>query len=48
MANYAHPEVLVETQWVADRLKDPKIRLVDVDVDTAAYGEVGLRKRAAP
>ena len=39
MADYVHPEVLVETQWVADNLKDPKIRLVEVDVDTAAYGE---------
>jgi len=39
MANYAHPEVVVETQWVADHLKDPKFRLVEVDVDTAAYGE---------
>ncbi len=39
MADYAHPETLVETQWVADNLKDPKIRLVEVDVDTAAYGE---------
>ncbi|MBW8056660.1 MAG: sulfurtransferase [candidate division NC10 bacterium] len=39
MAKYAHPELLVETQWVADNLKDPKIRLVEVDVDTAAYGE---------
>jgi len=29
--------VLVETQWVADHLKDPKIRLVEVDVDTSAY-----------
>ncbi len=39
MLAYTHPEVLVETQWVADNLKDPKIRLVEVDVDTAAYGE---------
>jgi thiosulfate/3-mercaptopyruvate sulfurtransferase len=39
MAKYAHPELLVETQWVADNLKDSKIRLVEVDVDTAAYGE---------
>ena len=39
MANYAHPEVVVETQWVAEHLRDPKIRLVEVDVDTAAYGE---------
>ena len=39
MAKYTHPEVLVETAWVADHLKDPKVRLVEVDVDTAAYGE---------
>ena len=39
MAKYAHPEVLVETAWVGDHLKDPKVRLVEVDVDTAAYGE---------
>ncbi|MEE8326656.1 MAG: sulfurtransferase [candidate division NC10 bacterium] len=30
---------MVETQWVADNVKDSKIRLVEVDVDTAAYGE---------
>src|SRR5690242_20161527 len=37
MAEYAHPEVLVSTQWVAEHLNDPKIRLVEVDVDTSAY-----------
>jgi thiosulfate/3-mercaptopyruvate sulfurtransferase len=39
MADYAHPEVLVSTQWVADHLNDPKIRLVEVDVDTSAYSQ---------
>jgi thiosulfate/3-mercaptopyruvate sulfurtransferase len=34
---YAHPKVLVETTWVAEHLNDPKIRLVEVDVDTTAY-----------
>jgi thiosulfate/3-mercaptopyruvate sulfurtransferase len=34
---YAHPEVLVETDWVAAHAKDPGLRLVEVDVDTAAY-----------
>ncbi|MGH2374156.1 MAG: sulfurtransferase [bacterium] len=34
---YAHPEVLVETDWVAPHLNDPSLRLVEVDVDTAAY-----------
>jgi thiosulfate/3-mercaptopyruvate sulfurtransferase len=39
MAEYAHPEVLVSTQWVAEHLNDPKIRLVEVDVDTSAYDQ---------
>jgi thiosulfate/3-mercaptopyruvate sulfurtransferase len=39
MTEYAHPEVLVSTQWVADHLNDPKIRLVEVDVDTTAYDQ---------
>jgi thiosulfate/3-mercaptopyruvate sulfurtransferase len=34
---YAHPEVLVETGWVAEHLNDPKVRLIEVDVDTTAY-----------
>ncbi|MFQ5658391.1 MAG: sulfurtransferase, partial [Candidatus Methylomirabilales bacterium] len=39
MEKYAHPELVVETGWVAENLKNPKIRLVEVDVDTTAYGE---------
>src|SRR5437016_3997903 len=45
---YAHPEVLVDTQWVADHLNDPKVKIIEVDVDTAAYdtghikGAIGL------
>jgi len=39
MADYAHPEVLVSTQWVADHLSDPKTRLVEVDVDTSGYDQ---------
>ncbi len=39
MAEYAHPEVLVTTEWVAARLNDPKIRIVEVDVDTSAYDQ---------
>ena len=34
MADYANPESLVTTQWVADHGKDPNVRLVEVDVDT--------------
>ncbi|PSO04143.1 sulfurtransferase [Candidatus Marsarchaeota G2 archaeon ECH_B_SAG-G06] len=32
-SNYAHPEVLVETQWVQDHLNDPTVRIVEVDYD---------------
>jgi thiosulfate/3-mercaptopyruvate sulfurtransferase len=39
MSNYAHPEMLVSTQWVSDNLTNPNIRVVEVDVDAAAYGE---------
>jgi thiosulfate/3-mercaptopyruvate sulfurtransferase len=35
----AADDVLVSTQWVADHLSDPKIKLVEVDVDTNAYAE---------
>ena len=36
---YAHPEVLVETDWVAAHAKDAGLRLVEVDVDTSAYDQ---------
>ena len=39
MADYAHPEVLVSTQWVAEHANDSKVRLVEVDVDTTAYDQ---------
>jgi thiosulfate/3-mercaptopyruvate sulfurtransferase len=39
MAEYAHPEALVSTEWVAQHGKDPKVRVVEVDVDTKAYNE---------
>jgi thiosulfate/3-mercaptopyruvate sulfurtransferase len=37
MPQYAHPEVLVETDWLASHLNDKNIRIVEVDVDTGAY-----------
>jgi thiosulfate/3-mercaptopyruvate sulfurtransferase len=39
MTDYKYPEVLVTTQWAADHLNDPKVRLVEVDVDTTAYDQ---------
>jgi thiosulfate/3-mercaptopyruvate sulfurtransferase len=37
MAEYARPDVLVSTEWLAQHLKDPGLRIVEVDVDTSAY-----------
>jgi thiosulfate/3-mercaptopyruvate sulfurtransferase len=34
-----NPEVLVSTDWVAQHLNDTAIRVVEVDVDTAAYDQ---------
>ena len=39
MSNYAHPEMLVSTDWAAQHANDPKVRIVEVDVDTKAYDE---------
>ena len=36
-AAYARPDTIVSTAWVADHLHDPKVRIVEVDVDTSAY-----------
>ena len=36
-AQYAHPDSLVDTQWVADNLGKAGIVLAEVDVDTSAY-----------
>jgi thiosulfate/3-mercaptopyruvate sulfurtransferase len=37
MSGYAHPEVLVDTAWVADHLSDPQVRLVESDEDVLLY-----------
>ena len=39
--NYVHPEVLVNTQWAEDHLKDPKVRIAEVDYDSRANYELG-------
>jgi thiosulfate/3-mercaptopyruvate sulfurtransferase len=40
VSGYAHPEVLVETSWVAENLNNPTIRLIEADEDVLLY-EVG-------
>ena len=48
LQQYAHPEVLVSTEWVDQHKNDPNVRLLEVDVDTSAYeqghvpGAVGI------
>jgi thiosulfate/3-mercaptopyruvate sulfurtransferase len=48
MAEYAHPEALVSTEWAWANLNDPSIRVLEVDVDFSLYvaghieGAVGL------
>ena len=37
MKDYAHPEVLVDTQWVVEHLNNPKVRIVDTHIDPAMY-----------
>lgn len=37
MTTYAHPEVLVDTTWVADHLNDPSVRLVESNEDILLY-----------
>jgi len=34
---YAHPEVLVSTEWVAAHLEDPAVRLLESDEDVLLY-----------
>ena len=41
MLEYAHPEVLADTQWVEDHLKDPKVRVAEVDYDPIANYKLG-------
>ncbi|NJO04952.1 MAG: sulfurtransferase [Chloroflexaceae bacterium] len=37
MAEYAHPEVLVSTDWVAEHLNDPTVRIVESNEDVLLY-----------
>lgn len=37
MADYAHPEVLVSTDWVAEHRNDPGVRIVESNEDALLY-----------
>ena len=34
---YVHPDVLVTTEWVAQHLDDPKVRILESDEDVLLY-----------
>ncbi|MEM7714196.1 MAG: sulfurtransferase [Cyanobacteria bacterium P01_A01_bin.68] len=36
MSNYAHPEVIVDTQWLSEHLNDDKVRIVEVATNPQA------------
>lgn len=35
--NYANPDALVSTEWLAENLDNPGLRIIEVDEDTEAY-----------
>lgn len=37
MNKYAHPDYLVETEWVAEHLDDPNVRIIESDEDALLY-----------
>ncbi|HLO49590.1 MAG TPA: rhodanese-like domain-containing protein, partial [Kamptonema sp.] len=37
MSQYAHPEVLVDTQWLSNHLNDPNLRIIEVDMSPEPY-----------
>lgn len=37
MTHYAHPDVLVDTQWIADHRNDSKVRIIEIDIAPTAY-----------
>jgi thiosulfate/3-mercaptopyruvate sulfurtransferase len=47
VAEYAHPEVLVSTDWLAEHLDDPSVRVLEVDWDPSAAYELAHVRGAA-
>jgi thiosulfate/3-mercaptopyruvate sulfurtransferase len=47
VAEYAHPETLVSTEWLAEHLDDPDVRVLEVDWDPASAYELGHARGAA-
>ncbi len=47
MTDYAHPEALIETDWLAEQLDDPAVRIIEVDEDITAYGQGHIKNALA-
>jgi thiosulfate/3-mercaptopyruvate sulfurtransferase len=45
--DYAHPEILVSTAWVAEHQDDPSVRILEVDYDPSGAYELGHLRNAA-
>jgi thiosulfate/3-mercaptopyruvate sulfurtransferase len=39
--DYAHPDVIVDTQWIYDHLNDPQVRIAEVDYNPATSYTIG-------
>jgi thiosulfate/3-mercaptopyruvate sulfurtransferase len=37
MTGYANPDALVESEWLAERLDDPAVKVIEVDEDVTVY-----------
>jgi thiosulfate/3-mercaptopyruvate sulfurtransferase len=42
MSEYAHPEVVVDTQWLMEHLNDPMVRVVEVDMSPESYQDAHI------
>ncbi|PSB59517.1 sulfurtransferase [Chamaesiphon polymorphus] len=42
MSDYAHPEVLVDTQWLLDRLHNPTVRVVELNMSPEQFKDAHI------
>ncbi len=42
MSKYAHPEVLIDTQWLEDNLNNPNVRILEVDASPDPYKDAHI------
>ena len=47
MSSYSHPEALVSIDWLLQHLDDPKVRIVEVDVENTSYDQGHIRGATA-